>query len=154
MSGKSDMGEQHNYEVGYGRPPKHTRFRKGQSGNPKGKQKGRRSLKTMVREIFEKRVQIQVNGKAISMSMGEALLLRAVNDGLSGDRHAKAIALQLLERFGYPEVEDKAMPAGQKLFDSKTLFDLIRDLAENGPSADDGRSPAQGSEARSENNNE
>jgi hypothetical protein len=31
------------YDVGYGKPPLHTRFRKGQSGNPKGRSKGTRT---------------------------------------------------------------------------------------------------------------
>jgi hypothetical protein len=40
------------YEVGYGRPPKHTRFRKGQSGNPKGRPKGAKAFNTIVRETL------------------------------------------------------------------------------------------------------
>ena len=34
------------YEIGYGRPPKHTQFKKGQSGNPEGRPKGIKSLST------------------------------------------------------------------------------------------------------------
>ena len=37
------------YEVGYGKPPKSTRFRKGQSGNPAGRRKGSFNLGTIVR---------------------------------------------------------------------------------------------------------
>ena len=36
--------DQIGYEVGYGRPPQHTQFRPGQSGNPAGRRKGVRNL--------------------------------------------------------------------------------------------------------------
>ena len=45
------------YEVGYGNPPKHTRFPKGQSGNPKGRPKGRRNFKTDVKATLEARTK-------------------------------------------------------------------------------------------------
>ena len=38
------------YEVGFGRPPRHTRFKAGQSGNPKGKAKGAVNLATDVED--------------------------------------------------------------------------------------------------------
>jgi hypothetical protein len=40
------------FEVGYGRPPLHTRFKPGQSGNPKGRVKGRPSLTHAYRRLL------------------------------------------------------------------------------------------------------
>jgi len=48
------MQPDHDYEVGYGRPPVHARFRPGQSGNPKGRPKGSRNKRTaMAEQIFD-----------------------------------------------------------------------------------------------------
>jgi hypothetical protein len=46
----SEEHEEQDYQVGYGRPPKHSRFRKGQSGNPGGKRR-RNVLKERSKEI-------------------------------------------------------------------------------------------------------
>ena len=40
------------YEVGYGKPPRHTRFTKGQSGNPRGRPPGAKNLKTLLSEAL------------------------------------------------------------------------------------------------------
>src|SRR5262249_40927871 len=47
------------YAVGYGRPPIETRFKKGQSGNPKGRAKGRRNVKSEIEEIAYKTVNVK-----------------------------------------------------------------------------------------------
>ena len=36
------------YEVGYGKPPLHTRFQKGKSGNPKGRPRGKKNMSTLL----------------------------------------------------------------------------------------------------------
>jgi hypothetical protein len=44
------------YEVGYGKPPKHTRFKPGQSGNPKGRPKASKDFRSLLhRALFKKR---------------------------------------------------------------------------------------------------
>lgn len=48
------------YEVGYGKPPKHTRYRKGASGNPAGRPKGQRNLATILAHALEEQIVIDV----------------------------------------------------------------------------------------------
>lgn len=47
------------YEVGYRKPPRHTRFRKGQSGNPKGRPKGAKNLKTELEEELQEKIVVR-----------------------------------------------------------------------------------------------
>ena len=46
----------HDYEVGYGKPPRQTRFRKGQSGNPRGRSPGTKNLKTLLNDALNEPV--------------------------------------------------------------------------------------------------
>ena len=64
------------YEVGRGKPPVSSRFRKGESGNPKGCPKGTRNFKTDVEEVLATRVQAVVNGKPVKVSSQLATLMR------------------------------------------------------------------------------
>ncbi len=52
------------YECGYGKPPKHTRFRAGQSGNPIGRRKGGRNLMTDVKRTLRVPVKVKESGRA------------------------------------------------------------------------------------------
>src|ERR1700722_3483085 len=45
-------------DVGYGKPPRRTRFRKGVSGNPKGRPKGSKNLASIFRKISHEKVQV------------------------------------------------------------------------------------------------
>lgn len=58
-----DAGPGPSYEVGYGKPPVHTRFKKGQSGNPRGRENGQKNLITLLHEEGDVLVQVMENGK-------------------------------------------------------------------------------------------
>lgn len=82
-------------EVGYGKPPKRTRFRPGQSGNPKGRPKGRKNLRTDVLAMLHTPVQIREGGRMRSVTTQRAALLRVREMALNGDLKALRIILQL-----------------------------------------------------------
>ncbi len=52
----------HDYKVGYGKPPTHSRFKKGKSGNQSGKSKSQKDLKHLLQEEGEKQIKIVENG--------------------------------------------------------------------------------------------
>ena len=79
------MATDKEYEVGYRKPPKPTRFPKGRSGNPKGRPKGSRNLEILINEELDRNVVIQENGKKLHLTKREALAKRIVNAALTGD---------------------------------------------------------------------
>ena len=83
MSGRSS-----GYQVGYGKPPRHTRFRKGRSGNPKGRAKGLTTLAQIATRIFNERVVIRENGQRRSITKLEAALKQLANKAAGGDKRA------------------------------------------------------------------
>jgi hypothetical protein len=62
------------YEVGYGRPPDHTRFKKGRSGNPRGRPQGRTNARSIVSRAISEKVTIREGDKARDMTKLEGLL--------------------------------------------------------------------------------
>src|SRR6266850_2735634 len=61
-------------KAGYKHPPVKNQFRKGQSGNPRGRRKGQRNLAPVLAEVLSQTVTVRQQGKAQRMSKGEALI--------------------------------------------------------------------------------
>ena len=62
------------YEVGYGEPPKNTRFKPGQSGNPRGRRRGQRNLKTVVQEVLREKITIREGERTRTISRLDAIV--------------------------------------------------------------------------------
>ena len=86
------------YAVGYGRPPKHTRFQPGQCGNPKGRPKGTMNLKTDLMEELSERISVSEGGKPKKLSKQRALLKSLVAKAITKDTRAANILLNLMVR--------------------------------------------------------
>jgi hypothetical protein len=71
--------------VGYKKPPVHTQFQKGQSGNLKGRPKGSKSFNSILEKMLRKRVSITENGQQRQVEMIEAMALRLVQKAVGGD---------------------------------------------------------------------
>ncbi len=99
------------YEVGYAKPPKHTRFQPGQSGNPRGRPKGTKNLRTDLMEELREKIVVREGDRPQKISKQRALLKSVVNRAIQGDARATAIALSTMMRLldtgeGAPDVED------------------------------------------------
>lgn len=82
----SDSGE--DYEVGYCKPPKHTRYKKGQSGNPNGRPKGARGLKHDLRKVLNEKVTVAENGRQVRVSKQLLVLMQLSSKAIKGDLRA------------------------------------------------------------------
>ena len=103
--------QQRMYEVGYGRPPRHTRFKKGQSGNPKGRPGGAKNLSTLLRQALNERVVIAENGGRRKVSKRQAVIKQLVNQAAKGDWRAAKLLFDLLqdtERQTEPETAESS----------------------------------------------
>lgn len=76
------------YEVGYGRPPQHTRFKPGTSGNPKGRPRTAKSLAAAFESALNERVAVNDNGRRKKITMFEAITKQAVCKAAGGDQRA------------------------------------------------------------------
>ena len=88
--------ERHDYEVGYGKPPCQTRFRKGQSGNPKGRTAGDKNLSTLLRETLNEHVVVTENGRRRKISKRKAILTQLVNRSASADLPSLKLVFELV----------------------------------------------------------
>jgi hypothetical protein len=87
------------YEVGYGRPPQHSRFQPGQSGNPAGRHKGVRNLGTDVRRTLKVLVKVKDGDRSRKISTQEGVLMVLREKALKGDSRALDRLIELACRF-------------------------------------------------------
>ena len=74
--------------VGYGRPPLHSRFRKGRSGNPKGRPKGSQALASIWSSVWNEKLTVTENGQRHRITKQEAAIKQLANKAASGDKRA------------------------------------------------------------------
>jgi len=94
------------YEVGYGKPPRHTRFKKGQSGNPRGRPKGSKNLTTLLGEALNEPVIVAENGGRRKITMREAIIKQLVKRSATADLRAIKILLDMVR-----DIEGQIEPA-------------------------------------------
>jgi hypothetical protein len=87
---------QRDYEVGYGKPPPHTRFKKGQSGNPRGRPAGAKNLKTLLTDALNEPVVVTENGGHRKITKRQAIVTQLVNRSATADWRAIKILFDLL----------------------------------------------------------
>ena len=95
------------YEIGFKKPPKKTQFKKGATGNPKGRPKEVKNLKSVVRDEAYSKVVIKEDGKTRTVTKLEALIKRTMAKGLQGDNKAASTALALLQEY-LPHIDPEA----------------------------------------------
>lgn len=93
---KKNQSTGSDYEVGFAKPPKATRFVKGQSGNPSGRPKGKKNWATALHEALEEKVTIVENGKKRQVTKLDAAIKQMINQAATGDKASMRHLMQLV----------------------------------------------------------
>jgi hypothetical protein len=96
-------GGSQNSTVGYGRPPTASRFKPGISGNPKGRPKGAKNLKTLIKEAMLATISIQEGGKTTRVIRLVAVMLRQLQSALRGDGKSAITIFKIAQQLGILE---------------------------------------------------
>jgi hypothetical protein len=83
------------YKVGPGRPPRHTRFKKGQSGNPGGRTK--KSLQALFADALDEKVFVTIDGGRRQITKREAVVHQLVNKSASADLRATKMMFDMVK---------------------------------------------------------
>jgi Family of unknown function (DUF5681) len=118
-----------NEPPGYGRPPKATRFRPGQSGNPRGRPKGARGLSTIIAAALGERVAINEDGRRRRITKFEAAIKQLVNRAASGEIRATQLLIQLVQSDEARPERQASGPSSEA--DAVVLAELTRRMERN-----------------------
>src|SRR6516164_8376804 len=110
--------------VGYGKPPKHTQFKKGQSGNPKGRPK-REPEDIDVEHLFIEQlfhpITIVVNGRQQKVSAWEVIAKKLLAECMKGNIQSIKLYREFTDNFKLISAKKKA----KKEEDNRRLFDWL-----------------------------
>ena len=98
--------QKRDYAVGYGKPPRRSRFPKGQSGNPPGRSPGAKNLKPLLSDALNEFVIVTENGGHRKITTREAIITQLVNRSAIADFRAIKILLDLVR-----DIEGQTEPA-------------------------------------------
>ena len=115
------------YDVGYGKPPKSGQFKKGQSGNPKGRPKGAKGVKAILKRELESSITVRERGREVRLSKAEVLAKGLMGDALKGDAKARTEILRLDDEF-YGEDRPAGAQNAHAAAPEEIDFAILRDF--------------------------
>jgi Family of unknown function (DUF5681) len=144
--GAQPGGEMPNSEPpGFGQPPRRGRFKKGVSGNPGGRPKGSRNLKTDLGKMLKKRITVREDGEVRKITQQEAILLGLFNQALKGDAKARNSILAMCMKYDPPKQETETDQREEGISDSDQaiLDDYVRRRLEDMKGQENEQSPSE-----------
>ena len=107
--------------VGYRSPPVHTRFKPHQSGNPRGRPKGRKGTRTLLKEVMGKKVTVVTNGRRRRATVEETILTSWASAAMRDYRAAEKLMAYYARVVGVMDEE----PPSTFSNDPDALIDMI-----------------------------
>ena len=102
--------EEGKYRVGYRKPPLHSRFKRGESGNKQGRRKGSRNPSVIIHDELNQRLFVTEAGKRRSITKWQAVIKQLLNKAATGEMKATRILVQIVKELG-----ELKLPASQKI---------------------------------------
>lgn len=129
------------YSVGYKKPPRHTQFKSGQSGNRKGRPKKDKPIEDVFLKELRRKVTVNMGGETHKVSKLEALVTQQVNRAASGDPKATALVLEIIR----PVAGDKGNNVRELLdaFREKNRQNMEAEKTQGKAEEDERDAPAQ-----------
>lgn len=123
------MKKRRDYKVGYGKPSATSRFKKGKSGNPKGRPKGSRNFASDLKVVLNTKVKVTEDGEQKTVTSQLAIMMQLRAQALNGNPKAMDKIITLAKELG---VEEAARVAEHKLTtcDENILDRIAADLLE------------------------
>jgi Family of unknown function (DUF5681) len=127
-----DLEQDPQYSVGYRKPPVHSRFTSGQSGNPKGRPRTARNRITILDKTLNERVIVTNNGRRKIITKQEAIYKQLVNKAATGDPRAAQLLFSEMREI---EARIGSTPTGREIIDEidqEVFQNFLKRLDKNG----------------------
>lgn len=136
--------------IGYKKPPRHTQFKPGQSGNIKGRPKGAKNFATVFEEELRASIEVTENGKRKRISKRQAIAKQHINKAVAGDPKATVIVLNEVRLHENPNQPAVAQSAFVSPEEQVVMDNIVRRILQSNPAFLDPGShpdPASGDQA-------
>jgi hypothetical protein len=129
--------------VGYCSPPAHSRFRKGESGNPHGRPKGTLNIATVLERILREKVVINENGKRKTVSKLEAAIRQLTDKAALGETRAFQLLSALVRSAEERNIKAAVPDSTLDEADEKVVLEILKRLesASKGDQEDENVAP-------------
>jgi hypothetical protein len=117
---ESDDGVAH-----YQRPPRKGQFKPGRSGNPHGRPKGSKNLRTYVHKLLNEPIEVRENGKTRKICRAEAIAIQLVNNAAKGDPKGLAAIMNLTREQDDPGTGDGRLSALSRAEDEVVMASVV-----------------------------
>ena len=126
-------------EKGYGKPPKKHQFKKGVSGNPRGRPKGKKSFTVLFKQLENEKITVQINGKTEKLTIEQAILKRVMIDSVVGKSSSARLYLETKQTIlAMPETEGMSASERNKQ-DQAILESFLKLLGPDLPDKQEGK---------------